>query len=175
MGKHIIWSNMNLDIEDWRDGYKEFLEINGIDDRDPDDEDDIYDWMVELNDEYLGDEQMNCNIHTDGRIIAIANLCFWNGRRIGYKLLDHNVNDCLQFEQGCDYAEFYCDRYDLCSTQYHHDGSHCITYREFRPNITSDQADNFCWKLYEGKATQKDITRYTRSLKPYVNKAYGWR
>ena len=99
MGKHIIWSNMNLDIEDWRDGYKEFLEINGIDDRDPDDEDDIYDWMVELNDEYFDDERMNCNIHTDGRIIAIANLGFWNGRRIGYKLLDHNVNDCLQLNK----------------------------------------------------------------------------
>ena len=47
MKKHIIWSNMNLDIEDWRDGYKEWLEINEIDDRDPDDEDDIYDWMIE--------------------------------------------------------------------------------------------------------------------------------
>ena len=47
--------------------------------------------------------------------------------------------------------------------------------REFKPDINSDQADNFCWKLYEGKTTQKDITRYTRSLKPYIKKVYGWR
>lgn len=168
MKKPIIWSNLNLNLEDWKD----FLE-----EEHPDvtDEYEKYNLVSELNDEYLGDEQMNCNIHTDGRIIAIANIGFWNGRSIGYKLLGHNVNDCLQFEKDCDYAEFYCDRYDLRSTQYHHDGSHCIAYREFRPNITSDQADNFCWKLYEGNATQKDITRYTRSLKPYVNKVYGWR
>ena len=27
MKKRVIWSNVDLDIEDWRDGYKEFLEI----------------------------------------------------------------------------------------------------------------------------------------------------
>ena len=31
--KHIIWGNRNLDVDDWMDAYKEFLEINGIDDR----------------------------------------------------------------------------------------------------------------------------------------------
>ena len=168
MKKHIIWSNLDLNLEDWKD----FLEEEYPD---VTDEYKQFNLVSELNDEYLADERMNCNIHTDGRIIAIANLGFWNGTRMGYKLLDHNVKDCLQFEGSCGYAEFYCDRYDLRSTQYHHDGSRCITYREFRPNITSYQADNFCWKLYKGKATQKDITRYTRSLKPYVKKVYGWR
>lgn len=168
MSRHIIWSNLNISLEDWKD----FLEEEYPD---VTDEYKQYSLVSELNDEYLDDERMNCNISTEGRIIAIANLGFWNGRKIGYKLLDHNVNNCLQFERDCDYAEFYCDRYNLCSTQHHHDGSHYITYREFRPNITDDQADNFCWKLYEGKATQKDITRYTRSLKPYINKVYGWR
>ena len=168
MKKHIIWSNLDLNLEDWKD----FLEEEYPD---VTDEYKQFNLVSELNDEYFGDERKNLNVHTDGRIIAIANLGFWNGTRMGYKLLDHNVKDCLQFEKDCDYAEFYCDCYDLHSTQHHHDGSHCITYREFRPGITSDQADNFCWKLYEGKATQKDITRYTRSLKPYVNKVYGWR
>ncbi|MDE8727609.1 hypothetical protein PZH36_10890 [Ruminococcus bromii] len=35
--RHIIWSNMNLEADDWRDSYKEYLEINGLDD-DPNDE-----------------------------------------------------------------------------------------------------------------------------------------
>lgn len=174
MKKNMIWSNMNLDIEDWRDGYKEFLEINGMDE-DPNDEYAIYNWMNETNDMYLDDERYNLNVSTNGRIIAIADLGFWNRRAIGYKLLDHNVNDCLQFEKDCEYAEFFCDRYDLKSEQHHHDGGHYITYREFKPKITSDQADNFCWKLYNGKITQRDITRYTRSLRPYVAKVYGWR
>ena len=29
--KHIIWSDMNLNPDDWRDSYKDFLEINEID------------------------------------------------------------------------------------------------------------------------------------------------
>lgn len=34
--RHIIWSNMNLEADDWCDSYKEYLEINGLDD-DPND------------------------------------------------------------------------------------------------------------------------------------------
>ena len=30
--RHIIWSNQNLDVDDWREGYKEFLEANELDD-----------------------------------------------------------------------------------------------------------------------------------------------
>lgn len=44
--RHIIWSNMNLEADDWRDSYKEYLEINGLDD-DPDDENKLYEYMVE--------------------------------------------------------------------------------------------------------------------------------
>lgn len=88
MKKHVIWSNLNLNLEDWKD----FLE-----EEHPDvtDEYEQYNLVSELNDEYLSDEQANCNIRIDGRIIAIANLGFWDGRRIGYKLLGHNVKDCL--------------------------------------------------------------------------------
>ena len=31
--RHIIWSNQNLDVDDWREDYKEFLEANELDDR----------------------------------------------------------------------------------------------------------------------------------------------
>ena len=39
--RHIIWSNQNLDVDDWREDYKEFLEANGLDD-DPNDEQALY-------------------------------------------------------------------------------------------------------------------------------------
>ena len=81
--KRVIWGNMNLDVNDWRNDYKEWLEINEIDDREPDDEDDIYDWMVATNANYLYDERMNLNIPTDGRILVIADLGLWNGRKTG--------------------------------------------------------------------------------------------
>ena len=42
--RHIIWSNQNLDVDDWREDYKEFLEANELDD-DPNDEQALYEWM----------------------------------------------------------------------------------------------------------------------------------
>ena len=29
--RHIIWSNQSLDVDDWREDYKEFLEANELD------------------------------------------------------------------------------------------------------------------------------------------------
>ena len=29
--RHIIWSNLSLDVDDWREAYKEFLEANELD------------------------------------------------------------------------------------------------------------------------------------------------
>lgn len=37
--RHIIWSNRSLDVDDWREDYKAFLEANKLDD-DPNDEQD---------------------------------------------------------------------------------------------------------------------------------------
>lgn len=46
--RHIIWSNMNLEADDWRDSYKEYLEINGLDD-DPNDENKLYEiWLKQM-------------------------------------------------------------------------------------------------------------------------------
>lgn len=56
--KYIIWSNENLDIEDWKESFKEFIEINNLD-IDPNDEEELYKYMVETNDEYLSDERIN--------------------------------------------------------------------------------------------------------------------
>ena len=55
--RHIIWSNQNLDVDDWREDYKEFLEANELDD-DPNDEQALYEWMEETNYDYLSDERV---------------------------------------------------------------------------------------------------------------------
>ena len=84
--RHIIWSNMNLEADDWRDSYKEYLEINGLDD-DPNDENKLYEYMVEANDDYLSDERRNLDIQFSQPIIAIGDLGRWNGRVTGYKMI----------------------------------------------------------------------------------------
>lgn len=173
--KHIIWSNYNLNLDDWMEGIKEILDLNGIDYSDwPESKFENEMWI--LNREYFYDEQANLNIPTEGRIIEIADVGLWNGRRVGYKLLnEHNIRACLNLKRGCEYGEWWVDSHNnLRSSQTHHDATHYILYREVKPEISSDQLDNFCWKLYRGKATSKDITKYTRSLGKRVKDVYGW-
>ena len=147
MKKRIIWSNMNLDVKDWRDDYKEWLEINGIDNNDPEDEDDIYDWMVETNAEYLMDEQLNLDEETDGRILVIADLGLWDGRKQGYKILPYkNIKYILDYRY--DYAEFYGDGYNIRGTEVHHDGTNHYLYRIIREDRN---INNLLDAIYNGE------------------------
>ena len=172
---HIIWSNYDLNLGDWIDDIKESLDECGVD-YSKWEEYKFYEEMLDLNDMYFEDEKSNLNIPTEGRIIEIADVGLWDGRRMGYNLLDeHNIKACLNFKRDCEYAEWWVDSHNnLRSKQTHHDGTNYILYREVKPEITSDQLDNFCWKLYRGKATSKDITKYTRAIGKQVRNVYGW-
>ena len=93
--RHIIWSNQSLDVDDWREDYKEFLEANELDD-DPNDEQALYEWMEETNYEYLSDERVNLNVQLSQPIIVIGDIGRWNGRVMGYKdIPSGNIKDCL--------------------------------------------------------------------------------
>ena len=175
INKHIIWSNYNLNLDDWMEGIKENLDINDVDYSDWD-ETRFYEEMVETNDMYFDDEYYNLNLPTEGRIIEIADIGLWNGRRMGYNLLnENNIRACLNFKQDCEYGEWWVDSHNnLRSKQSHHDGTHFILYREVKPEVSSDQLDSFCWKLYNGKATSRDITKYTRAIGKRVKDVYGW-
>lgn len=86
--RHIIWSNENLDLDDWREDLQEQY---------PDcSEDELYRIMCETNAEYLSDERVNLNIQLSQPILMIADLGLWNGRRMGYKEIPSgNIRDCL--------------------------------------------------------------------------------
>lgn len=174
MKKHIIWSNINLDIEDWRDGYKEWLEINEIDDRDPNDEEDIHDWMVETNNEYLYDEKANLNHEVDGRILVIADLGFWNGRSSGYVIRKSNMKEIFNINgRGFDYAEFYGDGYNIRGIEHHHDGTNYYLYRVIREDRN---IDNLLEAIYNGEEISRSkLNYYTKSLYKDVAEVYGWR
>lgn len=171
MKKHIIWSNMNLDIKDWRDDYKEYLEDNGFD-KYHDNDDDLYTWMMEINDEYLNDEIWNLDKVVDGRILVIADLGLWYGRKPAYRIIDSgNVKDILSFTY--DYAEFYGDGYNIRGTEVHHDGTNHYLYRAIREDRN---IQNLLDDIYDGKEyTMKKLNYYTKSLYKDVAKIYGWR
>ena len=171
--RHIIWSNQNLDVDDWREDYKEFLKANELDDN-PNDEQALYEWMVETNGDYLYDERANLNIQLSQPIIVIGDIGRWNGRVMGYKdIPSGNIRDCLYADT--DYTEWYVDKYgDLRADAAHHDGTNHYLYRVFKEGVSETQMENLRDKIYHGKATRADITRLTRRLGDEIAAVYGF-
>lgn len=122
--RHVIWSNIDLDFEDWRVD----LEAEYPDESD----DDLYERMIEINSDYLDDERVNLNVRLGDSILVIADLGLWNGRCSGYKEIESgNIADCLYTE--CDYATWYVDKNgDLRSDCIHHDGTNHYLYRVWK-------------------------------------------
>ena len=64
--KHLIWSNFDLDYEDWRTDLEEqYPELT---------EDERMMLMYDINNGYLDDERANLNIQLDQPILIIADL-----------------------------------------------------------------------------------------------------
>ena len=87
-GRHIIWSNYDIDYEDWRDDLEEeYPELS---------EDERIALMYEINGEYLNDERANLNVQLSRPILVIGDLGLWHGRRMGYKEIESGrISDCL--------------------------------------------------------------------------------
>lgn len=164
--KHVIWSDINLDLEDWRESLEE-LYPNYADDE-------LYEIMCKTNSAYLEDERANLNVQLSQPILVIADLGLWNGRRSGYREIPSGkISDCLYTEM--DYAEWYIDKNgDLKCDAVHHDGTNHYLYRVYKDNVTEDQIYDLKEKLYEGTATRRDITRITRRLGDDIANVYGF-
>lgn len=169
MKKRIIWSNMNINPDDWKEGYKEIAEENGWDE-DIDDENNLWNYIYEELDHYIDDERMNLDVTTDGRILVVTDLGLWYGRRQGYRILDGNVKNILSAD--VDYVEWYSDGYNIKATAAHHDGTNYYEYRVIREDRN---IQNLLDAIYNGEEiTRKKLNYYTRSLEPYVRRVYGW-
>jgi hypothetical protein len=164
--KHIVWSDMNLDLDDWRDDLKaEYPDAS---------DDELISKMYDINSDYLDDTRANLDIQLSQRIIVIGDLGLWNGRAHGYKMIESgNIKDC--FYSDCDMNEWYVDKLgDLRCTAVHHDGRNYYLYRAFKDGVTDSQIERLQEKLYDGTATRQDITRVTKRLGDDIGKVYGW-
>lgn len=163
---HIIWSNINLNFDNWKDDLEEqYPEAS---------KDELILKMYEINNDYLDDERTNLNIQLSGSIIAIADIGLWNGRFSGYKMINSgNIKDCLQSD--CDMNEWYIDKLgDLRCKAIHHDGTNYYLYRTFKDDVTENQIENLQVKIIEGAAVRRDITRLTKRLGDDIGAVYGW-
>ena len=164
--KHLIWSNRDLDYEDWRTDLED--EYPGLT------EEERILLMYEHNDDNLDDERINLNIQLSQPILVIGDLGLWNGRRTGYREISSgNIRDCLSSD--CDYTTWYVDRLgDLRCDAVHHDGRNYYLYRVYKDDATTGQIERLKEKLLDGTATRQDITRITRRLGDEIGRVYGW-
>jgi len=175
MKEHIIWQNTDLNIEDWREGYIEHCEMNNINPADKTD-DDIYDWMIEENDNNYHDETMNLDMDINNDIIAIASLGLWNGRRSGYKMLGSNIKDCLNVSASCDLQKYFVDSSgEFRFTGHHHDGTNHIRFRVWKKGITEEQQAKLTDAIYYDKEYEYLIQKYTQRIGDYIGDIYGWK
>jgi hypothetical protein len=171
-----IWKSYGMydlkEMEQAEQDAREFLEEeysedypNGVDDSRVTDE--VYDRI----DMEFEDEESNLYKQLDGRILAIASMGLWNGRKSGYKILGNNLNEVLTSSIGCDEKEVYCDAYNVYAEGYHHDGRNHVEFREIREDRN---IENLLDKIYSGKeVTRREMNYYTRSLRPYIKSIYG--
>lgn len=166
--KRVIWQNTDLNIEEWRDGYIEFCDLNNIT---PGDDHELCDWMIDTNFNYLDDEIENLNRRLAGKILCIADIGRWNGRVQGYRILTDNLNSFLNVHD--DMTEFYGDGKNILATGSHHDGVNYYMFRAIRPGRNIDK---FLNDIYHGeKITAQKLNYYTRSIYNDVATIYGWK
>lgn len=163
---HVIWSNRNLDLDDWRDDL--------LEDHPESSEDELYALMCETNDQYLDDERTNLDIQMPGAILMIADIGRWNGRFPGYQeIRSGNIKDCLHASTDC--ATFYVDKLgDLRCDAVHHDGTNHYLYRTYKRGVSDAQIERLQEKILDGTVTRRDITRITTRLGDAIGKVYGW-
>ena len=166
LSKYIIWSNENLNLHEWKD---ELLkDYPGRSD------DELFNIMLQLNNNYLEDERLNLDIELPQTIIVIADLGLWDGRKTGYKEIpSKNIKDCLYSEN--DYTTWYVDnKGDFRCKDVHHDGVNFYLYRVYKDDATEEDIENLKDRLYNGIATKDDIEKVTNRIGDHIANVYGW-
>ena len=136
----------------------------------------LFDNYDREEDDYVWDDIIHNidGINTANKIICIADLGLWGGRKSAFKLFNNKLSSALFVGSSCNYIKFWIDgRGNLRSKQSHHDGTNYLLFRELKYNEESKAAKNFMNKIYYNKVTAADISRYTSSLGKYFEKIYN--
>ena len=164
--KHIIWSNLHLDYDDWKEALEaEYPNLT---------EKERIEIMYGISYDCLDNERERLNIRLPRPILNIADLDLWHGREPHCQIVPSgNIKDCLR--SGYDLSEWYVDRFgDLRGTDIHHDGTNRYRYRAIRPGVLGRQVKTLIRLIDNGHATEADITRLTKRLGDTIGAVYGW-
>ena len=143
-------------------------------------EEEVEQYIYDVNNDYLFDEQANLGgVRYEEDIVLLADLGLWNGRRCGFKeMRTHYISECLRSGYGNSISdiEYYVDALgDFRADEVHHDGINHYLFRVWKPGLSEAQKDNFLDKVYCGRVTRKDITRYTNRIGEDIARVYGWK
>ena len=172
--KKNIWKSYGMyslkELEAERQDAKEFLSENYPEIEQT--EEAITDEILNNIDRWYDDETDNLHKPLEGRILAIASMGLWNGRRTGYKILGTSLLEVLTCPIGCDEKEVYFDGYNIHAEGYHHDGRNFVEFREIREDKNIDKLLD---KIYMNKPiSRSELNYYTKPLGKYVKQIYGW-
>ena len=167
-----IWKSYGMydlkEMEQAEQDAREHLKENDFEDYETTD---VTDTIYEEIDMWFEDERSNLFRILDGRILCIAGVGKWNGRRSGYAVLGNNLNEILTCNIGCNEKEIYCDGFNVLAKGYHHDGRNYVEFREIRED---KDIDPLLDKLYSNiPVSREEIRKYTKSLRPYIKQIYG--
>lgn len=170
--KFVIW-DADIELENW----KEFLE--GEEDRlgHTLTEMEQYDLVNAMNGDYLDDERANLNIQLQYPILVVGDIGLWNGRRQGYKIIrSGNIKDILYSNvEGMSTCKWYCDGYNICCRETHHDGVNFYIYRKIVRGWDEGTIDRLLRAICGRKDNVKKLMNYyTRSIAPDVGRVYGF-
>jgi hypothetical protein len=171
--KRTIWKSYGMysikELEELEQSEREHLKENNFENYETTDVTDIIYEEINL---WFEDETSNLYKQLDGRILAIASMGLWNGRKTGYKILGDNLNEVLTSTIGCDEKEVYFDGYNIKAEGYHHDGRNFVEYREIREDKNIDKLLD---KIYMNKPiSRSELNYYTKPLGKYVKQIFGW-
>lgn len=149
------------------DAEREYFAEEGIE---PTDEQ-IYDGVTDHINLWYEDEECNLNRELDGRVLAIASVGRWNGRRTGALILSRNLREVIGNHNKWDEFKVYADRYNVRAIGCHHDGTDYVEYRELREDRNYNK---LLKKLYNNEeVSREEINYYTKSLRSKVREIYG--
>ena len=123
-----------------------------------------YEAACEANYDRLDALRKKFDKELSGRVLCVADLGLWNGRRSGYRVLGGNLSSIFDVTA----TTFAFDAHNVIGEEIHHDGTNYYTFKLIPDGVDAQPLLN---AIYYGKATPKMIRRYTRSLRKYVAEA----
>lgn len=127
-------------------------------------------------DEHVNDDEFGyielintLDVKLPARVIAIASLGLWNGRKQGYKILLPNMLSIFSCWDSCEFVKLFISGANVKGVGSHHDGTNYVTFKMLNSDSTLDSINKLKSAIYSDSADQYGlIKRHTRCLGKYL-------